>query len=85
MKTIEIKENSRIRTKGFDISVGNRIDKIALISQSNDEFVPFSAIKKGGRLAKIKTKFRRKLSSTTHFFFEGFSEGDTLQLIKMLK
>lgn len=85
MKTISIERNSIIRTKGFDISIGKRIDQVALISQSTDEFTPFSAIKKGGRLAKIKTKFRRSLSSSTHFFFEGFSEGDTLQLIKMLK
>jgi hypothetical protein len=66
-----------IRTKGFD--------QIALISQSTDEFTPFSSIRKGGRLAKIKRKFKSKLSSTTHFFFEGFSQDDTLQLIKLLK
>jgi hypothetical protein len=74
-----------IRTKGFDISIGKRIDQIALISQSTDEFTPFSSIRKGGRLAKIKRKFKSKLSSTTHFFFEGFSQDDTLQLIKLLK
>jgi hypothetical protein len=74
-----------IRTKGFDISIGKRIDQIALISQSTDEFTPFSSIRKGGRLAKIKRKFKSKLSSTTHFFFEGFSQDETLQLIKLLK
>jgi hypothetical protein len=85
MKTQEIKTGVRIRAKGFDISIGERIDQIALISQSTDEFTPFEAIRKGGRLAKIKRKFRSKLSSSTHFFFESFSEDDTLQLIKMLK
>jgi hypothetical protein len=85
MKQQEIKTGTRIRTKGFDISIGKRIDQIGLISQSTDEFTPFDAIRKGGRLAKIKRKFRSKLSSSTHFFFEGFSEEDTLQLIKMLK
>jgi len=84
MNPLEIKTETRIRTKGFDISVGKRIDQIALISQSTDDFTPFAAIKKGGRLAKIKRKFKRKLSSSTHFFFEGFSVDDTLQLIKML-
>jgi hypothetical protein len=74
-----------IKTKGFDISIGKRIDQIALISQSTDEFTPFSSIRKGGRLAKIKRKFKSKLSSTTHFFLEGFSQDETLQLIKLLK
>jgi hypothetical protein len=81
----EIKAATRIRTKGFDISIGKRIDQIGLISQSTDEFTPFDAIRKGGRLSKIKRKFRSKLSSSTHFFFEGFSKEDILQLIKMLK
>ena len=85
MKLQELKRETIIRAKGFDISIGKRIDQIALISQSTDEFTPFEAIRKGGRLAKIKRKFRSKLSSSTHFFFEGFSEEDTLQLIKMLK
>lgn len=85
MKPQQIKTETRIRTKSFDISIGKRIDQIALISQSTDEFIPFEAIRKGGRLAKIKRKFKSKLSSSTHFFFEGFSEDDTLQIIKMLK
>lgn len=85
MKQQEIKTETRIRTKGFDISIGKRIDQIALISQTTDEFTAFDAIRKGGRLAKIKRKFRSKLSSSTHFFFENFSEQDTLQLIKILK
>lgn len=85
MKTQEIKTGTRIRTKGFDISIGKRIDQIALISQSTGEFTPFEAIRKGGRLAKIKRKFKSKLSSSTHFFFENFSEEDILALIKILK
>jgi len=85
MQSTEIKTGTTIKTKGFDISIGTRIDQIGLISQSTDEFTPISAIRKGGRLAKIKRKFRSKLSSSTHFYFEGFSEEDTLQLIEMLK
>jgi hypothetical protein len=85
MKTSDLKTETRFQAKGFVISIGKRIDQVALISQSTDEFTPFEAIRKGGRLAKIKRKFRSKLSSSTHFFFEGFSEDDTLQLIKMLK
>ena len=85
MKTQQIKTGTRIRTSGFDVSIGKRIDQIALISHSTDQFTPFDAIRKGGRLDKIKRKFKSKLSSQTHFFFEGFSEDDTLLLIKMLK
>lgn len=80
-----MKTETKIRTKSFDISIGKRIDQIALISQSNDDFTPFKAIRKGGRLATIKNKFRAKLCSSTHFFFEGMSEEDTLQLINILK
>ena len=81
----QIKTETRIRTKGFDVSVGKRIDQIALISHSTGDFTPFKHIRKGSRLDKIKRKFKNKLCSTTHFFFEGFSKDDTLQLIKMLK
>lgn len=84
MKALEIKTNTKIRTKGFDISIGAEKHQIALFSQSTDEFTPFTSIKKGGRLAKIKRKFRIHLTSTTHFVFEGMSEQDTLELIKML-
>ena len=85
MKTAELKTETRIKTKGFIISIGKRIEQIALISQSTDEITPFEAIRKSGRLAKIKRKFRSKLCSSTHFFFEGFTEEDTFQLIKILK
>ena len=82
---MELKTDSLIKCKGFEISIGKRIDQIAIISQSTDKFTPFKAIKKGGKLAKIKRKFRSKLSSSTHFFFEGFSKDDTLELISILK
>jgi hypothetical protein len=84
MRTIEIKADTKIRAKGFDISIGRRTDQIGLISQSTGEFALFTAIRKGGRLAKIKRKFRSRLSSSTHFFFEGMDEAQTLELIKML-
>jgi len=85
MKTIEIKPQTRIRTKGFDISIGKSTHQIALISQTTDEFTPFSAIKKGGRLSKIKRLFKKRLCSETHFFFEFMTESDTIKLISLLK
>ena len=39
---------------------------------------------KGGRLSKIKKMFRSKICDSTHFFFEGMSEEDTMKLIKIL-
>lgn len=85
MKAIEIKKETRIRAKGCDISIGKSTHQIGLISHATDEFIPFTSIKKGGRLAKIKRIFKRKLSSSTHFFFEGMSEEDTIKLISILK
>jgi hypothetical protein len=84
MKHIELKPNTTIRCKGFDISIGREAHQIALISHSTGEFTPFSAIKKGGRLAKIKRKFKLHLSSSTTFFWEFMGEQDTRTLIKML-
>jgi hypothetical protein len=85
MKTqIEIKPSSRIKAKGFDVSIGKRTDQIALISNFTGEFASFKNIKKGGKLSKIKTKFKRKLSSTTDFFFEGMSEKDVQDLLKII-
>lgn len=85
MKHIELKPNTTIRCKGFDISIGREKHQIALISQSTGEFTPFTAIKKGGRLAKIKRKFKMHLSSSQSFFWEFMTTEDTLELIKILK
>lgn len=84
MKQIELTPNTSIRCKGFDISIGREIHQIALISQSTGEFTPFTAIKKGGRLAKIKRKFKLHLSSSESFFWEHMGKDDTFALIKML-
>jgi hypothetical protein len=82
MKTQEIKTNTIIKAKGFDISIGRELHQIALFSQSSGEPTSFKSIKKGGRLAKIKRKFKNRLSSSTHFFFERMTseEFDTLLL-----
>ena len=85
MKPTEIKTGTRIKSKGFDISIGKELHQIALISHSTDEFTPFASIKKGGRLAKIKRKFKSRLCSSTHFFFNFMTEQETLSLIEELK
>ena len=85
MKPQEIKTNTIIRAKGIDISIGNEIHQVALFSQCNGNVVTFKSIKKGGRLAKIKRKFKNKLVSNEHFFFERMYAEDIMELIKMLK
>lgn len=85
MTQLEIKPQTLIRAKGFDISIGRERHQIALISQSSGEFADFKSIRKGGRLAKAKRAFKSKLSSTTAFFFEGMSIEDIEKLIKMFK
>jgi hypothetical protein len=84
MKSIQIKKQSIIKAKGFDISIGREVHQIALISHSTNDFTPFKAIKKKGRLYKIKRKFKSYLSSSTHFFFEYLSEQDSKKLISIL-
>jgi hypothetical protein len=85
MKPQEIKTNTIIRAKGIDISIGREIHQVALISQWNGNVVTFKSIKKGGRLAKIKRKFKLYLVSNEDFFFERMYAGDIMELIKMLK
>lgn len=43
---IEIKPSTRIKAKGFDVSIGKRTDQIALISNFTGEFASFKNIKK---------------------------------------
>lgn len=84
MKTITLKPDMLIKTKGFDISIGHDIDKVALLSHSTGKFTPFTAIRTKGRLDKIKRKFKRRLSSSTHFFFENMEYNDVIEIIKIL-
>ena len=84
MTTQEIKINTLIRTKGFDISIGKELHQIALFSQSNGEPASFKSIRKGGRLAKIKRKFKNRLCSSTHFFFERMDIEEIHQLFAIL-
>ena len=84
METIEIKPNTRLKAKGFDISIGKSEHQIALISHSSGDFASFKNIRKGGRLAKIKRIFKKNISSDTHFFFEFMQKEDVLKLLQIL-
>lgn len=84
MTTQQIKINTLIKAKGFDISIGKELHQVALISQSTGEFAFFTSIKKGGRLSKIKRKFKNRLSSHTAFFFERMSIEEIHRLFAIL-
>jgi hypothetical protein len=84
--TIEIKKGTLIKCKGFDISIGTHdTSDIAIISHSSGDFAKFADIRKGGRLAKIKRKFKLWLCSQDDFCFSFMPNDITLQLIQMLK
>ena len=83
MKTLT--PNTLIKAKGFDISIGIKTTERGLISHTTGTFATFTSIKKGGRLSKIKRKFRSKICSTEHFFFSDMTTEETEILIKLLK
>lgn len=83
---IKIEKNTLINVGNYQISVGHSsTSEIAIISKSTDYFTQFKNIKKGGKLAKIKRKFNKRLCSGEAFFFSYMSEDETLELINMLK
>jgi len=84
--TIEIKPKTLIRCKGFDVSIGTySTSDVAIISHSSGEFAKFKDIRKGGRLAKIKRKFKLWINSGDSFCFQFMPTTTTLELIQMLK
>ena len=82
---IEIKKDTLIKAKGFDISIGITTDEVALISHSTGDFARFKDIRKGGRLSKIKRVFKHCLCSDTDFFFRFMTRDDIFKLINILK
>jgi hypothetical protein len=84
MTTLE--KGTVIKAGNFIVSIGSfNITEIAIISKSTGDFVKFKDIKKGGKLAKVKRKFKENLNSETTFTFS-FMWPDTIaELIKFLK
>jgi hypothetical protein len=86
MKAIEIKQKSLINAGNFLISIGtHEITEIAIISKSTGEFCRFSNIKKGGKLSKVKRKFKTWINSDETFTFSHMTKERTLELIEFLK
>ena len=78
---ILIQKNQIIKAGNFLVSIGtyNTTD-IAIISKFTGEFVKFKDIRKGGKLEKLKRKFKQNLCSTETFNFS-FVQPDALKEI----
>lgn len=86
METIEIKKSTLIDVGNFYISIGiYDTTEIAIVSKSTGKICMFYYIKRGGKLAKVKRKFKQWLNSNEYFTFSGMSETTTLELIAFLK
>lgn len=86
METILIQKNKIIRAGNFLIHVGtyNTTD-IAIISKFTGEFVKFKDIRKGGKLEKIKRKFKQNLCSTETFNFSFVQPEKLNEIVNFLK
>jgi hypothetical protein len=88
MKTLteQIKKSTLINAGNFQISIGTHsITDIAIISKKTGEFCKFSDIKRGGKLAKAKRKFKLWLCSTETLNFANMQPQTTIELINFLK
>ena len=87
MKTLteQIEKNTLINAGNFKISIGREITEIAILSKGTGDFCKFSDIKKGGKLAKTKRKFKLWLCSGEQFFFSFMQPTTTIELIKFLR
>ena len=75
-----------IRVRGFEVSIGSfNTSEVAIFSLSTGEAVSQSVINRSKRFRKIKRKFKHFLSCENQFFFSHMSEGQTMELIQMLK
>lgn len=83
---MEINKNSLINAGNFLVSIGtHKITHIAIISKHTGEFVKIKDIKRGGKLSKVKRKFKTWLNSDETFTFEFMEPEITKELIKFLK
>jgi len=85
METSLIKKNTLINAGNFQVSIGSDIGMVAIISKNTGNFVEMKNIRKGGKLAKIKSKFKTNLNSKETFTFEFMTPEKTIELINFLK
>ena len=81
-----IQKEALINAGNFQVSIGcHKITDVAIISKHTGRFVQIKDIRKGGKLAKVKRKFRRWFNSHDTFTFEWMQPETTLELINFLK
>ena len=83
---ILIQKNQIIKAGNFLVSIGtyNTTD-IAIISKFTGEFVKFKDIRKGGKLEKLKRKFKQNLCSTETFNFSFVQPDKLKEIVTFLK
>jgi hypothetical protein len=85
METLAIKQNTLINAGNFQISIGSDIGDVAIISKHTGNFVEMKNIRKGGKLAKIKNRFKTNLNSKETFTFQFMQPATAIELINFLK
>lgn len=86
MANITLQKGKQITAGNYIVSIGSRdTTDIAIVSKKTGEFVEIKNIVKGGKLEKVKRKFRKWLNSKETFTFQ-FMQPDTVkELIEFLK
>lgn len=86
MEKSDLKKGMLINAGNFQVSIGTyNITDVAIISKSSGNFVEFKNIVKGGKLSKVKSKFKLWLNSKETFTFQNMQPETTIQLINFLK
>jgi hypothetical protein len=86
MEKSDLKKGMLINAGNFQVSIGTyNITDVAIISKSTGKFVEFKNIVKGGKLSKVKRKFKRNLNSSEEFAFGNMQPDTTIELINFLK
>jgi len=86
MEKSDLKKGMLINAGNFQVSIGTYdITDVAIISKNNGKFVEFKNIRKGGKLSKVKRKFKSNLNSNDAFTFQFMQPDTTIELINFLK
>ena len=86
MTNTDLKKGMLINAGNFQVSIGTfNITDVAIISKSTCKFVEFKNIQKGGKLSKVKRKFKNFINSKDTFTFQFMQPETTIELIKFLK
>jgi hypothetical protein len=86
MTNTDLKKGMLINAGNFQVSIGTfNITDVAIISKSTGKFVEFKNIQKGGKLSKVKRKFKNFINSKDTFTFQFMQPETTIELIKFLK